>query len=110
MMPLTTLAMAGGHHAALRAHLFPGDGLEAAAILLCARGPGGRERHVVRELLPVPYADCHHRAPDFISWPGAWLERAVEEGEKEGLTIILAHSHPRGLLEFSELDEQATRR
>lgn len=104
-MPLTTLAMAGVQHAALRTHLFPGDGLEAAAILLCARGPGARDRYVVREILPVPYADCLRRTVDFVSWPGEWLERAVERGEKEGLAVILAHSHPGGLLAFSELDD-----
>jgi len=29
------LAFAGTQHEQLRAHLFPGDGLEAAAVLLC---------------------------------------------------------------------------
>lgn len=105
MMPLTTLAMAGVQHAALHTHLFPGDGLEAAAILLCARGPGGRERYVVREILFVPHADCLRRDVDFVSWPGEWLEQVVEKGERDGLVAVLTHSHPGGLLAFSGLDD-----
>lgn len=105
MMPRSSLAIAGFHHGLLRHHLFPGDGLEAAAILLCARGPGHRSRYVVREVMPVPHADCFDRSPTFISWPGEWLERAIDRGERDGLSIVLAHSHPGGLLEFSSLDD-----
>ncbi|KQN92724.1 thiamine biosynthesis protein ThiF [Sphingomonas sp. Leaf231] len=109
MMPRTSIAMAGVQHRALRAHLFPGDGLEAAAILLCARGPGHRSRYVVREVMLVPHADCFQRTPDFVSWPGAWLERAIDQGERDGLALILAHSHPGGLLGFSDRDDTSDR-
>ncbi len=34
MRPVTTLALAGTTHEALKRHLFPGEGLEAAALLL----------------------------------------------------------------------------
>ena len=105
MMPRTTLAMAGVHHAALQQHLFPGDGLEAAAILLCAKGAGHRSRYIVRDILPVPHADCFERTPIFVSWPGAWIEQAIDRGEKDNLSIVLAHSHPGGLREFSEQDD-----
>lgn len=109
MTPPVTLALAGVQHAALREHLFPGDGLEAAAILLCARGPGPRERHVVREVLRVPHANCFERAPDFVSWPGAWVERAIDAGERDGLAIVLAHSHPGGMRAFSARDDASDR-
>lgn len=105
MMPRTTLAMAGVHHAALQQHLFPGDGLEAAAILLCAKGAGHRSRYIVRDILPVPHADCFERTPVFVSWPGAWIEQAIDRGEKDNLSIVLAHSHPGGLREFSAQDD-----
>ena len=39
MSPISTLALGGPLHEIIRAHLFPGDNLEAAAILLCARTP-----------------------------------------------------------------------
>lgn len=105
MMPRTTLAMAGAHHVELQNHLFPGDGKEAAAILLCARGPGHRSRYVVREVLPIPYSDCFERTPVFVSWPGAWIERAIDAGEKHNLAIVLAHSHPGGMFAFSGQDD-----
>lgn len=109
MMPRSSLAIAGVHHGLIRNHLFPGDGLEAAAILLCARGPGHRSRYVVREVMPVPHAACFDRSPTFISWPGEWLERAIDHGERDGLSIVLTHSHPGGLLEFSSLDDASDR-
>lgn len=107
MIPRTTLAIAGVHHAALQKHLFPGDGLEAAAILLCARGAGHRSRYVVREILLVPHSECFERTRSFVSWPGAWLERAIDIGEKHNLTLILAHSHPGGLFGFSAQDNES---
>lgn len=105
MTPASTLAIAGAHHRALCDHLFPGDGLEAAAILLCSRGPGDRDRLVVRQIVPVPHAACYERAPDFVSWPGEWIERAIDIGERDGLALILTHSHPGGMLAFSGRDD-----
>lgn len=37
-----TLRLTGHQHAALKAHLFPGDGNEAVAVALCGRRKGGR--------------------------------------------------------------------
>ena len=37
MTPASTLALSGAMHASLNSHLFPGDGLEAAAILASDR-------------------------------------------------------------------------
>ena len=53
------LTLNGTQHAALKAHLFPGDGLEAAAFLLCGVRAGDRRtRLVAREVFPVPYSAC----------------------------------------------------
>ncbi len=105
MMPATTLALAGVHHAELTRHLFPGDGLEAAAILLCSRVPGPRLRLLVREVIPVPHSACASRTRDTVTWPGICIERALERGEAEALILILVHSHPGGMASFSELDD-----
>lgn len=107
MMPAVTLALAGIQHEALLDHLFPSDGLEAAAIMLCARGVGDRKRLVVREIIAVPHERCAVREPDFITWPGDFIEQAIDRGEKDGLTIILVHSHPRGTLAFSARDDES---
>ena len=96
----TVLALAGVQHERVRAHLFPGDGLEAAAILLCGRSSGPRVRLVVRDLILVRYSACRRREVDFITWPGAYLEQALDRAEAEDLTIVLIHSHPGGLFAF----------
>ena len=105
MMPDTTLALAGIQHDEARRHLFPGDGCEAAAILLCARTPGPRLRLVARTMILVPHDACARRERNAITWPGAYLEQAIDQGEAEGLAIILLHSHPGGMFAFSEIDD-----
>ena len=104
-MRSTTLALAGTSHAKLHRHLFPGDGCEAAAILLCSRAPGPDLRLLVRDVLLVPYDACAYRGRDRIVWPGFFLEAAIEQGESEGLSLILLHSHPGALFLFSEDDD-----
>lgn len=105
MTPRTTLSIAGVQHSMLHDHLFPSDGREAAAILLCALTPGPRFKLVVRDVLLVPHAECARRERDAITWPGAYLEQAIDRGESEALTIVLLHSHPGGLFAFSEIDD-----
>lgn len=108
MKPATTLALSGLMHATLKRHLFPGDGLEAAALLVCARGVGPRDRLIARDAILVPYDRCR-RARDAITWPGAYLEEVIDLAEHEGLTIILMHAHPGGLFAFSEVDDESDR-
>ena len=104
-MKSTTLALTGASHANLQRHLFPGDGCEAAAILLCTRAPDQDLRLLVRDVLLVPHDACAYRERDRIGWPGRFLEAAVEQGEQEDLSIILLHSHPGGHFLFSEADD-----
>lgn len=107
MMPQATLAMAGVTHAVLHRHLFPGDGKEAAAILICAYSPGSRDRLVVRQALRVPHDACSNRSPVAITWPGRYIEEAIDIAEVEDLVIILLHSHPGGWLDFSWVDNDS---
>lgn len=94
-------------HASLREHLFPGDSLEAAAILVCTRFEGEHLKLLSKHLITVPYAECERRDSDYISWPGRYLEQAIDLAESESLSIILVHSHPGGYFEFSEVDDQS---
>jgi len=50
----------------LRQHLFPGDGLEAAALLLCATAGQTRDKLLGREVIPVPHDTCV-RKPNFLT-------------------------------------------
>lgn len=98
----STLVMAGVDHDALRDHLFPGDGKEAAAILVCTRDQGRRLKYLVRSVVPVPYDACH-REPDRLTWPTQVLDEWIEQIDDVGL--VLVHSHPSGYPEFSPLDD-----
>lgn len=109
MMPWSCLTFPGAIHNEVQAHLFPGDGLEAAAVLICARTPGPRLRLVVREAVLVPHEACKRREPAAITWPGAYIEKAIATGEKEGLVLIAIHSHPGGFFEFSQIDDESDR-
>lgn len=109
MIPETTLAFSGALHAQVRGHLFPPDGLEAAAILICTRTPGPRLRLLVQAVILVPCAACKLRARDAITWPGEYLEQAIDLAEPRGSAMILIHSHPGGLFAFSDADDESDR-
>jgi hypothetical protein len=102
------LGFSGKAHDKVKRHLFPGDGLEAAAILVCTRAPGPRQKLLVRDTVLVPYDACT-RQPDAITWPGEYLEKAIDVGEPQGLCLILIHSHPGGLFAFSKTDDASDR-
>lgn len=100
----STLVMAGVDRDALRDHLFPGDGKEAAAILVCTRDEGRRLKLLVRSVVPVPHDACR-REPDRLTWPTDVLDDWIDRTEDGGLALVLIHSHPSGYPEFSPLDD-----
>lgn len=106
MIPAKSLALTEQLHERVRRHLFPGDGLEAAAILMCARTPGPRVRLVARDALLVPHDQCA-RQPYHLRWPGSVIEEAIDQAERDGLILVLLHSHPGGFSAFSDLDDQS---
>lgn len=108
MSTVVTLALTGTQHARLRAHLFPGDGKEAAAIALCSRHTG-RHRHrlIVHALYPVPYAACTRRARDVISWPVEWMDDILDHAAAEGWSVVKVHSHSVDYRRFSEADDRS---
>ncbi len=103
-----TLRLTGHQHAALKAHLFPGDGNEAVAIALCGRRRGDRA-HVLcmHELHPIPYSDCPERRPDRVSWSTLSVVPFLERASKQGLAILKVHSHPGNYQQFSSIDDQS---
>lgn len=105
MTPKCTLAMTQRVHEQLKRHLLPGDGKEAAAVLVCTRGPGKRLRLLVRHVVPVPYAACSRRGEGSITWPSDYIERGIDLAERRQLTLILIHSHPDGTPDFSAVDD-----
>lgn len=102
------VAISGGHHAALKQHLFPGDGNEAVAFALCGRARrDDLELLVVREIVPIPYDLCRVRTPDRVTWSGEALNAALVRACAEGLALVKVHSHPSGYPRFSGTDDAA---
>lgn len=90
----------------LRQHLFPGDGLEAAALMLCTVTGRRRQKWLGREVIAVPHASCT-RQRDSITWPGDYVEAAIDRAAARGDAVIAVHSHPGGLYAFSEADDSS---
>lgn len=107
MMPACTLSLSAAFHMQLRRHLFPGDGMEAAAVLVCTKVPGERLRLLARNLILVPHEECGHRDEMSLTWPSRYIERAIDIAEPEELSIILVHSHPSGYPQFSPVDDRS---
>ena len=110
-MNTTALVMTGRQHSDLRSYLFPGDGLEAAAILLCNRGTGLRsQRLLVAEQLHLPH-DRSVRQHSRVSWPFSdhLPPERVTGIDRNGQSIVTIHSHPKGQAAFSALDDENDR-
>lgn len=102
------VAISGKHHAALKQHLFPGDGKEAVAFALCGRA---RREHLdlltVREIVPIPYEACRVRTPHRVTWSGEALQPTLIRAAAENVALVKVHSHPTGYPWFSDTDDVA---
>lgn len=109
-----SLTMTDRQHALLKRHLFPGDGFEAVALLLCgrARGAPGAEvrRLVVHRVVVIPYADCLVRTPTSVTWhTREYLIDVLAEAARKSMAIVKVHSHPTGYEAFSATDDDSDR-
>tara|TARA_R110001606_G_scaffold150223_1_gene290267 strand:+ start:3860 stop:5257 length:1398 start_codon:yes stop_codon:yes gene_type:complete len=103
-----TLALSGLQYERLQAHLHPGDGLEAAAILLCRVVTGDRSRLLVHDYILAPLTSSA-RERDHVIWSGEVLSGAIDRAEDEGASLVLIHSHPGSMLAFSSIDDVSDR-
>lgn len=103
------LRMTGRQYSTLAEHLFPGDGLESVAILLCGR------RHDVHEhILAVQHCefiehDLCQRGRDSVKWTTVGLTGLLDEAARAGLAVVKVHSHPGGSDKFSLTDDKSDR-
>lgn len=109
MMPACTLSLPEAVHAQLHDHLFPGDGKESAAVLVCTKVPGNRRRMLARNIILVPHDECGSRDEAYLTWPSSYIEKAIDIAESEQLSIVLVHSHPNGYPDFSHVDDRSDR-
>jgi hypothetical protein len=101
-----TLTMTAGQRTELHRHLFPDDGCEAVAILLCSRRAGRRaHRLLVRKIELVPYSHCIIRRPDLVKWSTNILPCVLEEADREGWSVVKIHGHANAYRAFSPVDD-----
>ncbi len=106
-----TLTIRGSQREQLEHILLRDDGREGAAYLLCGRADivadpwtgSGARRFFVREVLPV--AEVVSSSATDVTWRTADYVRLTARCEQEGLAIFIAHSHPKGSDQFSEVDD-----
>ncbi len=104
-----TLSLAENLYNDLRAHLYPDDGLESVAVMLCYSGIGKLGlRLMVNQLMPVDNELCHERSSKRLYWPFAscFNPEKISEIDELGLSIMTIHSHPSGFSNFSEIDDK----
>lgn len=93
----------------IKKHLFPGDGKEAVAFLLCGTTEGtDRKKFLVHEIHEISHAVCV-RSENSITWPTEPLVSILERANKRGLALVKIHSHPTGYPKFSATDDRADR-
>ena len=106
-----SLSMTGDQHDRLRQFLFPGDGKEAVAILLCGRREGNRRhRLLVRAIEGTPYGICSERTDVRVTWPPDFIAPLLDRATGERLSIVKVHSHPNGYAAFSKTDDEGDAR
>jgi ThiF family len=96
----------GEQSALLQTHLFPGDGMEAAALVLCGRLRGPRHILTARHIELIPHGECE-RTPGRVTWPTRFADALVREAAKRGMGILKVHSHPGGFESFSTWDDES---
>ncbi len=102
-----TLTLTASQHAELIRHLFPDDGCEAVALILCGRRTDQAcHRLLARKIVPVPYDACSLRLPTRVTWPTNLLPPLLEEAARLGLAVIKVHGH-RDPSDFSETDDKS---
>jgi hypothetical protein len=104
-----SLRLTEAQRTTLCSHLFPGDGNEAVALMLCGRR-NGAARHVltVRRVLPIPHGLCVRR-PDRVTWPTDFVDNLLKEAYGNGQAVVKVHSHPAGYAHFSKTDDESDR-
>jgi hypothetical protein len=102
------LRLTHAQHQTLHVHLFPGDGKEAVALLLCGRR-SGTSRHVlaVREIHLVPHEQCRRRAADCVTWPTDAVDPILPDALKHGYALLKIHSHVIDKRSFSSTDDES---
>lgn len=92
----------------LHRHLFPGDGNEAVALVLCGRRDA-ENTHILcaHKILIIPHDKCHERGPLRVHWPTEVGRPIYDEAMRKHLAVLKIHSHPGYYRQFSEVDDES---
>lgn len=94
----------------LKQHLFPGDGLEAAAVVACGVRRGADvEILSVQEITFIPHDQCK-RTSTRVTWPLQPALPLLHRAGDQGLAVLKIHSHPCDVIQFSPWDDAADAR
>lgn len=103
------LRIAGIHYSSLKRHLFPGDGKEAVAVVLCGRYESDNVSMLLtHKIVLIPHEECE-RTPLYVNWKTDLIVPLLDEAAKKNMAILKIHSHPTGYPSFSETDDQSDR-
>lgn len=102
------LRLTHAQHQQLLRHLFPGDGKEAVALLLCGKRAGNpRYVFTVREIHPVPYEECLERTESHVRWSTEILDALLPSVIANDYSVVKVHSHTSDSRSFSETDDES---
>lgn len=106
-MKLHELRLSGKTHHALMRHLFPGDGKEAIAVLICGRYEADKESILLcHKLHLIPHEECD-RNRDYVNWKTEKIIPLIQEAIGSDMAILKLHCHPSGYSMFSQTDDIA---
>jgi len=116
-MTLVDLTLQERHLETLRGLVLNGEGIEAAAYLLCgesriASDPWERRcrrRLVSYAALPIPAEDAVSASEEHVTWSTASFVRLLKRAKEDSLIVGIVHVHPRGPAAFSPQDDRNER-
>jgi molybdopterin/thiamine biosynthesis adenylyltransferase len=97
----------------LQEFLLPESGHERSAYILCSQVKIAADpwtgqpsqRFISHEILSVSESEIVSSSSQHITWSTQSFVNVLKRAQVKDLTIALVHSHPGGLLEFSEQDD-----
>ena len=106
------LRLTGRQHAALKNHLFPGDGDEAVALALCGVAELIENDDInlvicVNKIILIPYEACQERMPTRVKWKTDSLPDILKEAINKKQVLLKIHCHPSGNDGFSSFDDDS---
>ena len=109
-----SLTLAEKHDERLRALVFPSNGREGAALLLCGVAEvaddlwdGVSHRKLLsHEVVPIAAEDIVSSSSTHIRCKTHSIARALKRAAEDDLTVAFVHSHPAGIPDFSSEDDE----